>query len=233
MRLVVPLLFLLAAGAAVGQEKKPVDKKDPPKEAPIVKPREGKSETIKLFDGKTLAGWKANTAPESFTVADGAIRVQAVGPTSSHLFTTDTFTNFELEATCRAEPNANSGIFVHTEMTPRPGAKLYLAKGYEIQLNSSAKEKKKTGSLYEVADLDRSPVDETKWFRVRIVVNGKHITVSLDGKQVVDYTEPDHVVRSPARVGRKFSPRGGQIALQAHDPESVWYFKDVRVKRLP
>lgn len=187
-----------------------------------------------LFDGKTLAGWKANTAPESFTVAGGAIRVRAVGPTSSHLFTTDTFTNFELEATCRAEPNANSGIFVHTDATPRPGTnKLYLANGYEVQLNSSPKEKRKTGSLYTVVDLDKSPVDETKWFTVRIVVKGKRITVSIDGKQVVDYTEPADVVRSKALVGRRFRAAGGAIALQAHDPESVWYFKDIRAKRLP
>ena len=188
---------------------------------------------VSLFDGKTLAGWKANTAPESFSVEDGSIRVHAVGATSSHLFTTETFTNFELEATCRAEANSNSGIFFHTDPTPRPGPQLYLANGYEVQLNSSDKEKKKSGSLYQIVDIDKSPVDESKWFVIRIVVNGKQITVALDGKQVVDYTEPDDVVRPAARVGRKLRAQGGAIALQAHDPQSIWYFKNIRVKRLP
>ena len=193
-----------------------------------------------LFDGKSLAGWRANVAPGSFTVADGVIRVRAVGPTSSHLFYVGDrkegvvpFKDFEFEATVRAEPNANGGVFVHTDMTPRPGAKLYLANGYEVQLNSSPKEAKKTGSLYDVVDLDKSPVDETKWFALRITVKGKRITVAVDGKTVVDYTEPLDVKRSPARAGRRFRAEGGGIALQAHDPESTWYFKDIRVKRLP
>ena len=55
MRTLAALLFALVPGVAVAQEKK-----DPPpkKEPPIVKPREGKNETIKLFDGKTLDGWE-------------------------------------------------------------------------------------------------------------------------------------------------------------------------------
>ena len=82
-------------------------------------------------------------------------------------------------------------------------------------------------------DLDTSPVDETKWFTVRVVVKDKRITVAVDGKEVVDYTEPADVVRPKERAGRVFAADGGGIALQAHDARSVWYFKDVRVKRLP
>ncbi len=109
----------------------------------------------------------------------------------------------------------------------------YLARGYEVQLNTQSREPRKTGSLYAVVDLAKSPVDESKWFAVRVVVNGKRITVALDGKQVIDYTEPAEVKRPPERKGRVLSPDGGAIALQAHDPKSVWYFRDIRVKRLP
>jgi hypothetical protein len=192
-----------------------------------------------LFNGKDLTGWRANNDPESFNVKDGVLRVQASGKTSAHLFYVgdrkdgfETFKDFELEATCRAEPNSNGGLFVHCDMTTRDTQK-HLAKGYEVQLNSSAKEKRKTGSLYAVVDLDKSPVDETKWFTVRVVVKGKRITVALDGKVVVDYIEPADVVRPRERAGRLFSANGGAIALQAHDAGSVWYFKDIRVKRLP
>jgi hypothetical protein len=192
-----------------------------------------------LFNGTDLAGWRANNDPDSFAVRDGVLRVQASGPTSAHLFYVggrqhgfETFRNFELEATVRAEPNANGGIFVHTDMTTR-NAQKHLANGYEVQLNSTAKEKRKTGSLYAVVDLAASPVDETKWFVVRVVVTDKRITVALDGKEVVDYTEPADVTRPPERAGRRFAAAGGGIALQAHDAKSVWYFKDIRVKRLP
>ena len=191
-----------------------------------------------LFNGKDLTGWRANVMPESFSVADGVIRVNA-SRESAHLFYVGDlkdgfvrFKNFELEATVRSETNSNSGIFIHADMTTRDKA-LHLAKGYEIQLNSSTKEKRKTGSLYAVVDLDKSPVDESQWFRIRVIVRGQRITIHLNDQQVVDYTEPPGVQRPPERAGRLLSPDGGGIALQAHDPKSVFYFKDIHIKRLP
>lgn len=191
-----------------------------------------------LFNGRDLSGWRANVMPESFSVVDGAIRAHATKP-SAHLFYAGDmktgfmrFKNFVLEATCRSEPNSNSGIFIHTDMTTRDSAR-HLAKGYEIQLNSTAKEKRKTGSLYAVVDLAQSPVDESQWFKLRVTVSGKRIMIHLNDKPVVDYTEPDDVKRPPERAGRLFDPQGGGIALQAHDPGSVFYFKDIRIKRLP
>ena len=192
-----------------------------------------------LFNGKDLTGWRANNDPESFTVEDGILRTQASGESKAHLFFVGDledgfvkFKNFELEATVRAEPESNGGIFVHSDMTTRDSAK-HLAKGYEVQLNSSAKEARKTGSLYFIVDRADSPVDETKWFTVRVVVHDKRITITVNGQELVDYTEPEGVERPPQRAGRRFSADGGAIALQAHDPNSVWYFKDIRVKRLP
>ena len=51
--------------------------------------------------------------------------------------------------------------------------------------------------------------------------------------RLADYTEPADAKRPKERAGRLFSADGGAIALQAHDAGSVWYFKDIRVKRLP
>jgi hypothetical protein len=45
------------------------------------KPAEG---WVKLFDGKSLTGWKANEVVESFSVKDGAI--VAHGQPRSHLY---------------------------------------------------------------------------------------------------------------------------------------------------
>ena len=111
-----------------------------------------------LFNGKDLTGWRANNDPESFKGQDGVLRLQALGKFKAHLFYVgersegfESFKNFELEATVRAEPNSNGGIFVHTDMSTRDAAK-HLAKGYEVQLNSSTSEKRKTGSLYAIVD---------------------------------------------------------------------------------
>lgn len=191
-----------------------------------------------LFNGRDLTGWKANVMPESFSVVAGAIRVNATRE-SAHLFFVGDgkddfvrFKNFELEATVRGETNSNSGIFIHTDRTTRDQAQ-HLAKGYEIQLNNSVRDPRKTGSLYAVVDLNQSPVDETQWFRVHVIVRDSHITIFINDRKTVDYTEPPHVKRPPERAGRKLDPNGGAIALQAHDPKSVYYFKDIRIKRLP
>lgn len=142
------------------------------------------------------------------------------------------FVNFELEAVVKGEPKSNSGIFFHTDMETRDG-RLHLKNGYEVQLNSSEKEKRKTGSLYAVVDLDRSPVDESQWFKVRLRVEGKHIQVWIQDTRTVDYVEPEKVVRPPERSGRYLRPAGGAIALQAHDDRSTFYFREIRIRRLP
>ncbi len=190
-----------------------------------------------LFNGKDLNGWKANVSPESWSLVDGTIRANAV-KTSSHLFFAgdsaggfEKFKDFELEVETRSEANANSGIFIHADLETMPdGQRLH--NGYEIQLNSSAVEKRKTGSLYAVVDLDKSPVDESQWFKVLIRVKGKRITVLVNGAQVVDYTEPENLQRPKEREGRRLNPAGAGIALQAHDPKSIFYFKNIRLRPL-
>ncbi len=194
---------------------------------------------ISLFNGKDLTGWKPNAQPEAFTVADGAIRAHAT-ESYAHLFYVGDgsphagrFKNFELEAVVRGEPSSNSGIYFHSDINSGEGPKLTLMKGYEMQLNNTEKEKKKTGSLYAVVDVPVSPVDETKWFKARIRVEGKRIQIFINDKQTVDYTEEANPQRPKRFEGRLLDPNGGMIALQAHDPGSTYYFKEVRVRRLP
>ena len=78
-------------------------------------------------------------------------------------------------------------------------------------------------------------MDETKWFTVRITVQDQRIVVQLNGTTVVDYTEPPDAKaqRTAERKGRVLNPAGGAIALQGHDPTSVFYFKSVRIRPLP
>jgi len=195
---------------------------------------------IPLFNGSDLSGWRANVEPEAFSVQQGVLKAHCTSDSvRSHLFFVGDqaegfvrFKNFELKAVVRGEPNSNSGIFFHTDLSTRD-QKLHLADGYEVQLNSAEREERKTGSLYAIVDVTQPATDDTKWFEVHIVVQDKRIVVNINSQKVIDYTEPENPERPPNRAGRLLNPKGGAIALQAHDPDSVWYFKDIQIKKLP
>ena len=55
---------------------------------------------------------------------------------------------------------------------------------------------------------------------------GQNIVVKVNGKVVVDYTEPKGA-EGPRRLGK------GYIALQAHDPGSRVHFRNIMLKILP
>ncbi len=181
-----------------------------------------------LFDGETLSGWKASENKDTFSVRDGTI--VAHGP-RSHLFyvgpvNNANFKDFEFKADVMTKPGSNSGIYFHTEYQETG----WPSKGYEVQVNNTHSDWRKTGSLYAVKDVREAPAKDDEWFTEHIIVRGKHITIKVDGKTVVDYTEPEKVVREDW-PGRKLS--SGTFALQGHDPKSIVYFKNIMVKPLP
>jgi len=185
---------------------------------------------IPLFDNKTLDGWRASENKDTFSVKDGQIVVD--GP-RSHLFyvgpvNNANFKDFEFMADVMTRPKANSGIYFHTEYQETG----WPDKGYEVQVNNTHSDWRKTGGLYAVADVRRSPVKDNEWFTQHIIVKGKTIEVRVNGERMVKYTEPDHVAEQgyPNMPGRKLS--SGTFALQGHDPDSVIYYKDIMVKPL-
>ncbi|MBA4019804.1 MAG: DUF1080 domain-containing protein [Pirellula sp.] len=183
-----------------------------------------------IFDGKTLDGWKAVDHVECFKVEDGAI-VAGGGP-MAHLLYVGTvgnhdFKNFELMIEVKTKPGSNGGIFFHTE--PQSG---FLKKGYEAQVCNTHTDKRRTGSLLIIKDiLDTSPVKDDEWFEYHIIVTGKQIVLKVNGRTTVDYTEPENPERPKGREGRVLSH--GQIALQAHDPNSTVFYRNIKVKVLP
>jgi hypothetical protein len=192
-------------------------------------------EWISLFDGTSLDGWKANEDPACFTVEDGAIKVN--GP-RCHLFYDGEvqghdFKNFEFEIDVKTEPGTNSGIFIHTAFQ-KDG---WPSQGYEVQVNNSQKfhngyyENKKTGSLYGIRNVYKPLVNDNEWFTMKITVQGKRVLIALNGTIVVDYTEPAEPVRDSHHTTWVLS--SGTFALQCHDPGSVSYYKNIRVKPLP
>jgi hypothetical protein len=175
---------------------------------------------IPLFDGRTLTGWRAGENPATFRVENGEIVVH--GP-RAHLFYDGPvmghdFKDFELKADVMTKPGANSGIFIRTAFQPTD----WPSRGYEVQVNNSHSDWRRTGSLYAVRDV-REAERDGEWFTIHATVRGRRVQVVVNGRQTVDYTEP---ADSATRL------TGGTIALQGHDPASEVHYKSIMVRPL-
>ncbi|MDZ7694331.1 MAG: DUF1080 domain-containing protein [Balneolaceae bacterium] len=183
------------------------------------------TEWISLFDGETLNGWKASENPETFSVQDGKIVTD--GP-RAHLFymgdvNNHNFDDFEFKVDVMTTEGSNAGIYFHTayQETGWPN------KGYEAQINNTYEsDPRKTGSLYGIDDIKQAPAEDNKWFTMYVKVEGQDITIQINDKTLVNYTEPEN----PDRDSPVLS--SGTIALQGHDPDSKVYFKNVMIRPL-
>jgi hypothetical protein len=184
---------------------------------------------VSLFDGKTLNGWKVGENAATFSVVDGVLQVFGPrahlyydGPVANH-----DFTNFEWKADVMTFPNANSGMYFHTAYQEGGWPQI----GYEVQVNNSHTDTIRTGSLYNIVNVTTPPAKDHEWFTQHIVVRGKRVTISVNGKQLVDYTEPANVERPADMKGRLIS--SGTFAIQGHDPKSKVHYRNIMVKVLP
>lgn len=182
---------------------------------------------VSLFDGKSFDGWKINEdSPATFSIEDGTIKVAGE---RAHIFYEGAvgnhdFKNFEFKVKAKTLPGSNSGIFIHTAYQ----AKGWPEKGYEVQVNQTHTDWRKTGSLYAVSDVKENLAKDNEWYEYHIIVQDKRVIIKIDDKVAVDYTEPDTL---PENRGQK-RLSSGTVALQGHDPKSIAYFKDIRVKIL-
>lgn len=205
-----------------------------------------------IFDGKTLNGWKVGENPESFKVEDGSI---VVNGKTAHLFYDvgdKPLVNFEFKAEVMTFPHSNSGVYIHTQYQEKSWPRF----GYECQVNQTHGDPIKTGSLYNVVDVWKvdvpegqtyqpsvkiepnriwlnvpdAPAKDNEWFTYHITVNGKRIITEVNGKTIVDYTEPEG-----KKAGDYFTRvlDKGTVALQAHDPGSKVLYRNIQIKRLP
>lgn len=203
-------LMALAVAAALTLSMKPGTKPELPADG-----------WVSLFDGKTLNGWKISKEhPGTFTVADGAIvafgeraHLFYDGPVNDH-----NFRNFEFKTSVMTLPGSNSGIFIHTKYQDEG----WPTQGYEIQVNQTHTDWRKTGSVYAVQDVKETYVKDNEWYTEHVIVQGKKITVKVNDKVINEYTE-----------GETSKLLGGTIALQGHDPKSKVFYKDVMIKPLP
>ena len=183
---------------------------------------------ITLFDGTSMDGWKANEHPEQWKLEDGAI--VAAGP-RSHLFyvgkdekNPPEFKSFRWKADVKTTPGSNSGMYFHVKWQDEG----FPQTGFEAQVNNSHRDPVRTGSIYHLVKNFKAPAKDNEWFTQEIVVDAKkkNIKTYVNGNLIADYTEPE------GKTGALEVIDKGTFALQAHDPKSTTYYKNIKVKPL-
>jgi hypothetical protein len=196
------------------------------KEAPVVPPRKGKSETIKLFNGKDLEGWVGHK--NLWSVEDGVIVGKNSDPVkvSTYLLTERTFSDFRLTANVKlVKSEMHSGVALWGKVAPDKGDK-YTYAGHLVMFPSD-------WGLYDLYGRGGLPVDgapakkvgkQHDWNALEILAQGNRIRVAVNGTQVVDWRDPE-----PDRI------KEGPLGLQLHSnevPQEV-HFKDLTLTTFP
>jgi len=181
-----------------------------------------------IFDGESLDGWKKSEEnPDSLKVEDGSIVIDGERAHLYYVGELAPLMNFHFKAEVMTTPGSNAGLYFHTKYQPSGWPKY----GYECQVNVSHGDPKKSSSLYGVENVAAPPVKDNEWYTQEIIVQGRNIKLILNGETMVDYTEPESKSADSANFERRLGE--GTFAIQAHDPKSKCYFRNIRVKPLP
>jgi len=233
MRTPALILALLTTGLALGQARK-----EPVKEAPVVPPREGKSETIELFDGKTLDGWEGYK--ELWSVKEGMIVAKNTKPLaiSTYLLTKKKFSDFRLTFSAKlVESEMHSGIAIwgekHVPKEVKDPAKELAEFTYQGQLVMFPSGYglwdlyRRAGGInlsQQVRDVAIKAGKQHDWNDMEILAQGNRIRFAVNGKAVLDWRDP-----KPELV------QEGPIGLQLHSnnvPQEL-HFKGLKIETFP
>lgn len=120
------------------------------------------------------------------------------------------YENFELTLTVRLGETSDGILAFHTNNE--------LTKGYKIALDNDLSDPEwwtKTGSLLGIRNLTKSVVKSNEWFDMTLRVEGKTITVLLNGEPVVEYIEPANPYRTTENGSQLLSE--GTLALKSNE----------------
>jgi hypothetical protein len=180
----------------------------PPSPAPVA----NGENWVSLFNGRDLSGWKAHPSDTAkWEVVGGILRASGGG---GQLFTErDDYENFHFRVEAQINDVGNSGQYFRAVFGPNP------AIGYEAQISTSQADQK-TGSLYGLVKIPQALHKPNEWFTQEVIANGDRISITVNGKQVVSFVDPNNTYTR------------GHLALQQNLPGSVVQFRKIEVKEL-
>ena len=182
---------------------------------------------VPLFDGKTFAGWEGDTA-KTWRIQDSALvggSLTETVPRNDFLVTTRTYGDFVLTLKFKLEGTEgfiNGGVQFRSQRLKDPPHEMT---GYQADLGE-----KYWGSLYDesrrnktLVQPDASLVSQVlkpgDWNDYEVRADGPRIQLFLNGRQTVDYTEPDASI-----------PQSGYVGLQVHGGGKARVsYRDIRI----
>jgi len=139
--------------------------------------------TQKLFNGTDLTGWETS-GQAKWVVEDGLlIGTQGADNAPGDLFTSDSYDDFLLTVTWRAEWPCNSGVWFRYQ-SPQ--------KAYQADILEYKNPVAFSGTLYcpgkmfLAANEDMSLVNREGWNTIKVRAEGEHLQVWINGHQTAD-----------------------------------------------
>ena len=190
-------------------------------------------ETRVLLALPTLEGWTGDLV--GWTLKDGVL---SCGPNGQAIYAPGEWSDFELSFSFRLEPGANNGVAIRA---PGTGDAAY--EGMEIQVLDDGHEKyagwlkdwQRHGSVYGLVASSGAreamrPAGE--WNDETITARGRRITVTLNGKTVVD-ADVEAALRAGPPSGKDHPGArraSGKVGFLGHGDRVD--FRDVRIRPL-
>lgn len=195
------------------------------------------AQSVELFNGKDLSGWKRRGGAAKYSVEGGEIVGRSVPNTSNTFLTTEKeYGDFELELDFKIDdPEFNSGVQIRSHVRPEGnGERVY---GYQVEIDPRKDRRWTAGIYFEAGDehrkdgwlndlskneAARNAFKLGEWNHLKIVARGPHIQTWLNGVPAADFTDTD---------AKAFTPRGF-IGLQVHDVGTAAAPKEVRWRNI-
>jgi tRNA A-37 threonylcarbamoyl transferase component Bud32 len=195
------------------------------KELPAAQPG-ADNRFVPLFNGKDLAGWKAHYDPNNdrrlWEVKDGLITND--GKNAAVLvYTRTSYRDFHLRVEARPSEGEKSAalLFRHVEGNSGFAYRSNLAGPHCMPGGLMLVPDAFIGPLKPLASPEMEVVVKPgQWYIQEVVAKGNQITVLVDGRQVLAYTDSDR------------APRSGSVGLYVHGGAKLWVRK-VEVCPLP
>ncbi len=142
---------------------------------------------ISLFDGHSLYGWRAESKA-NWAVKENAITVSEGA--RGLLRTSNQFDDYLLRVDFRSQKGTNSGVFLRTS----PAGDNPKANCYEVNIADEGTNLFPTGSLAFRKKTDFVSIS-SEWQAYQIQCLGNKISIDLDGKRVLEFTDPKPLKR--------------------------------------